>query len=316
MRKLSIISIVLALFCLASCEINRNPVIIVQPTLSAVIESDPEIIVAGQWVEFEVVESLISEPENAVKQVFWTVNGNTLLQDYCFQVGNVLKAKVYVEPGVTNLDVKVEVAYYAGSGSASASRERSFTVVQPDVHQFLWGTSMEVVEDNIRAQVVEKENALFYPQVVSEYWTSIHALVPNMFVSAEYQFDNYERLIKLTEAYVLKQEDTSDFSYQRITYQFAIVYYRLSHAIAMQPLIPTWSITPTAEQTAALNAVLTDYSSSTDEQKIIVGKAIANDELSIQAESTSATNTLVRYTCHAGEPGSVDFMMRFTPRVQ
>lgn len=316
MRKLSIISIVLGLFCLASCEINRNPVIIVQPTLSAVIESDPEIIVAGQWVEFEVVESLISEPENAVKQVFWTVNDNTLRQDYCYQVGNVLKAKVYVEPGVTNLDVKVEVSYNAGSGSASASRERSFTVVQPDVHQFIWGNSMDVVEDNIRAQVVEKENALFYPQVVSEYWTINTSPIANMFVCAEYQFDNYERLIKLTEAYVLKQADTSDASYKKITYQCIIAYHQLSETFGMHPATPTWSITPTAEQTAALNAVFASYSSSTPEQRVIVGKAIANDELSIQAESTSATNTLVRYTCNAGEPGSVDFMMRFTPRLQ
>jgi hypothetical protein len=310
MKKINFILFVFAVLCLASCSNKNEPVNPKAGNLSSVIESDPELLVNGQWVEFEIEDTTTPTPGYTSKEVFWYVDDNMQFSDFYSQDGNEYKLEIRLNTTSDVVKVRVEIVYYYTSGEVKAYKEQTFPVIQPDIHQFLWGDSKDFVEDNIALAPVETDTSLFYPQIKSEYW--LVSSTSN--VMAMYEFDSKEKLIKLTEALSEVLNDESDNSYNKVAMRYVNAYEQLSRSFGMNPTVASWLQQPTDEQLSAVEEFLDKRQSSSKETKVIIGKALVNGQLYLMAYSNDSTNTHVKLTSGAGKPGSVDFMMIFTPK--
>lgn len=312
MKKLEILFITsIMMLSFSSCK-NEEPSKPSAGTLSSVIETDPQLLVNGQWVEFEIEETSAPTSGSYVRKVSWYVNGSQMMSDLHSQDGNKYKLNVLLNTRAEDVTVKVVFTYENASGCVSVYREQTFAVIQPDVHKFLWGDSKDVVEDNIALVPSKKENSLFYPQIKSEYWI----VSGKADVIAMYEFDSDEKLIKLTEAYADNLKDDSDISYERVAMRYVHAYTQLSRSFGMNPTVIEWLEQPTEEQISAVEEFIDKLHLSSKEAKIITGKTIVNNQLWFEANSKDSTNTHVRLITGAGSPGSVDFMMTFTPKLK
>ena len=193
MKKLNFISLVLFVLCLASCAGDKEPVNPQAGKLSSVIEADPELLVAGQWIEFEVEETTPPTQGYSSKEVTWYANNVPVSDFYCTEDDNEYKTVVLLDKDASEVTIKIKIVYKYGSNQTAAEKEQTFAVVKPDVHQFVWGCSEDVVEDNLNVYVEKKENSLFFPEIVSEYWQDGNAKS----VIANYEF-NADKLINNT----------------------------------------------------------------------------------------------------------------------
>lgn len=310
MKKINFILFVFAFFCLASCSNKNEPVNPKAGNLSSVIESDPELLVNGQWVEFEIEDTTTPTPGYISKEVFWYVDDNYQFADFYSQEGNEYKLKTRLNTTSDEVKVKVEIVYNYTSGEVKVYKEQIFPLIQPDIHQFLWGSLKDFVEDNIALAPVETDTSLFYPQIKSEYWL----VTGSSNVMAMYEFDADEKLIKLTEALSEVLNNESDNSYEKVTMRYVNVYEQLSRSFGMNPTVVSWLQQPTEEQLSAMAEFLDKRQSSSKETKVIIGKALVNNKLWFVAKSKDSTNTHVKLTSGAGKSGSVDFMVIFTPK--
>ena len=308
MKKLNFISLVLGILCLASCAGDKEPVNPQAGNLSSVIEADPELLVAGQWIEFEVEETIPPTQGYSSKEVTWYANNVPVLDFYCTEDGNEYKTVVLLAKDASEVTIKIKIVYKYGSKEVVAAKEQTFVVAKPDVHQFVWGCSEDVVEDNLNVYVEEKENSLFFPEIVSEYWQDGNAKS----VIANYDF-SADKLIKITEGYSEALPDASDKSYKKITYNYTRALHNLSNAFGMPEIGGDWLAQPTDEEIDALAAVTEGYSVATDAEKVIVGKAIAAGKLELVTVSNGTTNTKVEFSVFLNAEGVPTYMMVFTP---
>ena len=307
MKKLNFILFVLGVMCLASCVNDNEPTKPQAINLSS-IEAEPEILVNGQWVEFEVEETTPPTQGYSSKEVTWYANNVAISEFYYTEDDNEYKTVVLLDKDASEVTIKIRIVYKYGSNEVAAEKEQTFTVVKPDVHQFVWGCSEDVVKDNLNAYVEKKENSLFFPEVVSEYWQDGNAKS----VIAVYEF-SADKLIKITEGYSEALSDTSDKSYKKITYNYTRVLHNLSKAFGMPELGGEWKSQPTEEEMDALAAVTEGYSVATDSEKVIVGKAIASGKLELVTVSNGTTNTKVEFSVFLGDTGVPTYMMVFVP---
>ena len=308
MKKLNLISLVLAVLSLASCVNDKEPTKPQASNLSS-IEADPEILVNGQWVEFEVEETTMPTPGYRNQRVFWYVNNNQILSDNYSKDGNEYKTWAKLDKSCTEANVKVEIVYYYASEEVRAVKEQVFSVQQPDVHQFIWGNSKEVVEENLGKAVHEEGNSLVY-LLNSKSWTSSSS---GKEVTAIYNFDSAEKLIKVSEGFTESIDNATDVTYQKLVYNYVVAYNKLSNEFGMPEIGGEWLSQPTDEEIDAVEKVLNDYTNSSKELRTIVGKLIADGKLELITTSNGNTNTKVELSVYLNNSGVPSYMMVFTP---
>ena len=307
MKNLNFISLVLCVLCLASCAGDKEPTKPQASNLSS-IEADPEILVNGQWVEFEVEETTMPTPGYRDQRVFWYVNNNQILPDNYSKDGNEYKTWAKLDGSCTEVNVKVEIVYYYTSEEVRAVKEQVFSVQQPDVHQFLWGNSKDVVEKNLGKAILEEGNSLVY-LLNSKSWSSSSS---GKEVTAVYDFNSAEKLIKVSEGFKESIDNATDVTYQKLVYNYVAAYNELSK-YGMPEIGGEWLSQPTNEEIDAVDKVLNDYKNSSKELRTIVGKLIADGKLELITTSNGNTNTKVELSVYLNNSGVPTYMMVFTP---
>ena len=309
MKKLNFILFVLGVMCLASCVNDNEPTKPQAINLSS-IEAEPEILVNGQWVEFEVEETTMPTPGYREQRVFWYVNNSQILSNNYSKEGNEYKTWAKIDASCTEANVKVEIVYYYASEKVRAVKEQVFSVQQPDVHQFLWGNSKEVVEENLGKAVHEEGNSLVY-LLNSKSWTSSSL---GKEVTAIYNFDSAEKLIKVSEGFTESIDNATDKTYQKLVNNYIVAYNKLSNEFGMPEIGGEWKSQPTGEEIDAVENVLNDYTNSSKELRTVVGKLIADGKLELITASNGDTNTVVELSVYLNKTGVPSYMMVFTPK--
>lgn len=308
MKKFKFFLLVLGVLGLASCAGDKEPTKPQASNLSS-IEADPEILVNGQWVEFEVEETTMPTPGYRDQRVFWYVNNNQILPDSYSKDGNEYKTWAKLDGSCTEVNVKVEIVYYYTSEEVRAVKEQVFSVQQPDVHQFLWGNSKDVVEKNLGKAILEEDNSLVY-LLNSQNWSQFSS---GKEVTAVYDFNSAEKLIKVSEGFKESIDNATDVTYQKLVYNYVAAYNDLSKKYGMPEIGGEWLSQPTNEEIDAVDKVLNDYKNSSKELRTIVGKLIADGKLELITTSNGNTNTKVELSVYLNNSGAPFYMMVFTP---
>ena len=112
-------------------------------------------------------------------------------------------------------------------------------------------------------------------------------------VTAVYDFNSAEKLIKVSEGFTESIENATDVTYQKLVYNYVIAYNELSTKYGMPEIGGEWLSQPTDEEIDAVDKVLNDYKNSSKELKTIVGKLIADGKLELITTSNGNTNNKV-----------------------